>query len=292
MNRRTLGLLVTSVLLVAFNLAGVANADIVSIQLDYNDFGHLENDGPRCAPTATINSFMYLWNKYPTIYQSTDLLTDYDGGGIGLSDLATDRNLLANGWQNQNGDERTGMTVPSATAQNIWENKLYWIEDFAPGTTVVDGMIKTVQDLSTWYGSDVLENAFPTWDFLWKELKDGEDVELLIAGLDESFGHALTLTSLKFDDTDGDEEWDAGETRWVDYLDPNKPSQLFEAELTLQADGSFKFNWHNGGANTATDVYIVGAYSESPIPEPATIAVWSILGGLGFYTAQRRKRVV
>jgi hypothetical protein len=35
---------------------------------DYNLFGHLENDGPLCAPTATASSFAYLQNRYPGVY--------------------------------------------------------------------------------------------------------------------------------------------------------------------------------------------------------------------------------
>ncbi len=233
---------------------------------------------------------MYLMNKYPHIYGKTELLTDYNGGGIGLSDLATDRNMLANGWQNRDGVSRSGTGTTGASLQSFWEAKAYWVHDWAPGTTILDGMVKTALDLTAWYAGSVLENAFPTWDFLWKELGHGEDVELTIYGLDDSFAHALTLTSLKFEDGNNNGLWDSGEQRKIDYLDPNNPTQFFESVLEVQGDGSLKFNWHNDDANTAKDVYIRAAYSESPaVPAPSCVAALVGMGATGLVVVVRRR---
>ncbi len=39
---------------------------------------------------------------------------------------------------------------------------------------------------TTWHGGSVLENAYPSWNFLWKQIKEGEDVELAIYGVKNS----------------------------------------------------------------------------------------------------------
>ena len=256
----------------------------VSVQLPFDQFGHLVNSGPLCVPTATVNSFQFLQNRYPEIY---------DSKLIPNGDLAQARYDLAFGWT-YNGQQRDGTddgtpTDPKgAYSQPWWEAKVHWVEDFAPGTTIFDGMIyRDGVDLSTWYGGSVLTNGYPTWEFLWKELSDGEDVEIGIRWDDH--GHALTLTSLKFYDANGNAMWDAGEARKIDYLDPNNPTQLFEADLSLGVvNGDLQFTWDNG-SNPSADVSLWLAYSESPIPEPLTmLAVGMGIAGLAGYIRKRR----
>ena len=70
--------------------------------------------------------------------------------------------------------------------------------------------------IATWFKSDLLTTDFPTWDFLLGELIHQEDIELNLIALDNSFAHAVTLTSLMFDDTNNNKEWDAGEARKID----------------------------------------------------------------------------
>jgi hypothetical protein len=239
-----------------------AQAVWVGIQKDYNLYGHVYNTDnglvtgnpmPWCAPTATINSFRYLEQKYPSVYDT--LLTK--------GDIVGSRNQLVNGW-----DQRPGMGVGGATAQSWWENKVWWIEDNAPGTTVFEGMV--FYDPSTWYRSEDLVQGYPTWGFMYEQLGMCQDVEIGIQPVYTGEGHALTLTSLLFDDMNGNQMWDPGETQKIDYLDPNNPTQLFQATDLALVGERLQFTWNNGGANPNTLVYIDLAYSES-IPEPATL---------------------
>lgn len=69
---------------------------------------------------------------------------------------------------------------------------------------------------------------------------------------------------------------------------------LFEADLTLSGDGHLQFNWDNDGANAPlNNVQVFQAFSESPVPEPATLTLLAIgaCGVLG-YGWRRQKRAV
>lgn len=252
---------------------------LISIQLDYDLFGHVKNTPAGvCAATSVINSFQFLMNRYPTVYGKTDLIP---GAG---TDIVEARDKLDGGWiYNDTWRPGMGAVAGQLTHQRIWESKIWWVEDFAPNTTVFDGMyFMPGTDLSTWYHGEVLDNAFPTWEFLWVELSHGEDIEIAFDKPGTSLSHQISLTSLKFDDVNDNKKWDAGETRWLDYLDPNNPTKLFEAVLEFNETYKyFMFDWNNGGANNPVeDVRIFSAMSESPIPEPSTIFLmgFGILG--------------
>jgi hypothetical protein len=84
---------------------GVNGSWAVSISLDYNLFGHLENLGGRCAATATMNSFIYLKNRYPTVYGGTAI----DQGTNPANTHEDARLELADGYIAPSGDHRPGM---------------------------------------------------------------------------------------------------------------------------------------------------------------------------------------
>jgi len=265
-------------LLTAVLFAGVlipvftANAGWVTLQLPYAEYGHVYNTDsglaggnpvPWCAPTATANSFQFLESHYPAVYGNS--LTG--GNVIGL------RNTLATGWLSPGGTQRSGMVSSpvGATDKDWWEHKVWYIEDYAPNTTVFAGMIES--NPAGWHRGGDLVWGSPTWDFLWNEVADSEDVELKI-DIGTSVAHALTLTSMKFDDQDGDLQWDLGEARDIDYLDPNNPSQLFTGAVQQNLAGTrLQFWWNNGAGGANQWATIEGAYTESPIPEPAVLSL-------------------
>ncbi|KPK49024.1 MAG: hypothetical protein AMK72_05550 [Planctomycetes bacterium SM23_25] len=269
----------------------------VDVQLPYNQFGHLWNteDGtatgtPKgwCAPTAIANSFKFLETRYPTIYDQK----------LTAGDLLGTRNLLQGGWLSPDNELRNG--TGCGNDKDIWETKMYWIEDFAPGTTVFGGMVfKPGTDLSEWYGGSVLQNAYPTFDFLWGELEHKEDIELGFwwemevvqpdgTKKKEKVGHMVTLTSLKFCD-DGDGVWEpATEQAKLDFIDPNNPTGLTWDTLTLSG-GALHFDYTHGG--TDYDATIDLAYAESPVPEPLTMAGLLLgVGCLARYVHKQRRR--
>ncbi len=293
-------------------LAAPAQADWLTIDKPYNLYGHLYNtdDGtstgtpkPWCAATATVNSFVYLQNKYPGYYDNK-LTPD---GPVNA------RNQLVNGWVNDQNVSRSGTGGPCSD-KDWWEHKVWWLEDHGVGGTIVHGMVTV--DPSGWHRADALTLGFPTWQFLWTELEKCQDIEIGIDPLDESGdGHALTLTSMKFDDDDGDmawqpnepfvdndnnamfssgdtytdlngnQQWDLNEAAQIDYIDPNNPTQKFWVDVVLDANGRLLFTWTNGGANPDTPVVLDLAYVES-VPEPATIV---LLIGSGCVALLRRR---
>lgn len=262
--------------------AGTAYAqeNWVSVQLDYNLYGHVWNTDtgafgglgvPYCAPTATINSFRFLEKSNPLIYGTT--LTGGD------ANIVASRNALA--------VQMNTIINAGTTDKDWWEGKVDWIEARKPGITIYSGMVTPGVNFALWKYNQWLTNAYPTWDWLWTQLNNKEDVELKINPGSET-AHALTLTSLKFNDLDSDGIWDLLEPRKIDYLDPNNPTQLFESDLFLNEFGALKFNWHNNGFNNPTDVFISMAFRES-VPEPSTIIVLAC--GLVSLFGQRRRRV-
>jgi hypothetical protein len=236
-------------------LKAQVSADLVSIEKPYELYGWVYNTDTGlpggtpvgwCAPTATANSFVYLDNRYGLHLTSPDPITA--------------RNNLAVLMQS---DINTG-----TTAQGWWEGKVQYIE-WKKTSLQVKGM--TYWNPSGWYrGSDLIWGS-PTWSFMWSELAKCEDVEIGIYW--GTGGHALTLTSMHFDDVNNNKTWDGldnGEKAWIDYIDPINPSQVSVSDITGIHDGSLYTRW--GGQ----DAWIGVAYSES-IPVPSAV----ILGTIG-----------
>jgi hypothetical protein len=46
-------------------------ADTISVELPFGLFGQLANEGPLCACTSLMNSFVYLKNRFPEVYGGT-----------------------------------------------------------------------------------------------------------------------------------------------------------------------------------------------------------------------------
>ena len=196
------------------------------------------------------------------------------------------REALRLGW-----DSRAG--TGGGNVKDVWQAKVYWIEDHAPNTTIFDGMMYYPgEDLSTWHGGGVLENAHPSFDFLWGELDHKEDIEIgfwFVDGKQETVGHMVTLTSLKFYD-DGDGIWEpATEQARLDFIDPNNPTGLTWEDLTLSGDGALTFQYNHGGNDYLATIN--GAFTESPIPEPLTMAGLLLgVGCLARYVHRQRGR--
>ena len=254
--------------------AAPSDAGATIIELPFAQYGKVPNLCPPnagiCGAAAAINSFVFLRDTYPENYRS--LIPDWDkDGDVDEGDQIESRDFLANGWS----DTRTGMYGPDGgTAKSIWEYKNYWFDDFAPGTTKFSGQIH--DDVKNWYRGEMLVgNKYPEWDFLWRELLDGEDIELIIYPKDGGTGHAVTLTGLYYNDKDGNGRWDsaADELAELIYLDPNDVTKKKYATLSAQ-DGRLEFTrWQDNRV-----WYVQGAFSES-VPLPTTS--WLLLSGTG-----------
>ena len=264
---------------VFFN-SGVAST--VSISYSYDSFGHIENYGARCAPTATMNNFIYLSNQYSSVYSSTDIIPDWNDNGIVTDDYTTSRDYLFAGWTGPNG-YREGMDP--AFGYRWWEYRAYWLDDFAPGVTLVSGQYIDDTNMDTVPFGYLVEPVYPTWDYLWACMSNGLVVELGILSEYVEAAHAVSLCSISFDDINEDGLWQDGEQREIGFIDPNDPYQVTYREVDNNPvnDGRMEIEfWFE------EDFGIVLAFAQGPVPEPASFVL--VLSSLiGFFV--RRKRL-
>ncbi|NLE38490.1 MAG: hypothetical protein GX621_10745 [Pirellulaceae bacterium] len=242
------------------------HAGVVYFEKDFSKMGNVPNTSQGiCSAAANVNSFAFLWNQYPGIYDDTQLLPDSNGNKVlEDSELVAARTMMAFGWDSPiSGVHRPGIysSGNTGTAQQIWEQTYLWFEDFAPGTTALRGQVYAVT--GGWLDGSLLERKYPRWDFLWDAMVDMADITLgiqpKVAGTE---GHAVTLTGLAFDDLDGDGLWSLGETPLkIGYLDPNKPSVQTWADVTFGGGSRMEFTWWQ----TGTTYYVYRAYTETPL---------------------------
>ena len=130
------------------------------------------------------------------------------------------------------------------------------------------------------------ENKDPTWQFIYDNLVDCEDIEILIEGEvnEEHWGHYLTVTSFFWTDADNDLVVDFEEGATIDYIDPctgtNRISPIWQNAYGQPLD--LKYFFESGGYTMAQ---ITFAMKES-IPEPGTMTLLAV----GVALLIRRKR--
>ncbi|HEV3167427.1 MAG TPA: PEP-CTERM sorting domain-containing protein [Isosphaeraceae bacterium] len=261
------------------SLAMISSARADSIFYNFDSYGHAVNNGPYCAATSFANSFRFLEKKYPTVYGTT--LTGGNDNPTAARDGIVALETLSGG----------AGSAPTSH-QTVWESKVNYILNNAPaGTTIFEGQQDPAVSTTGWLMANSIQNVNPTLNFLFNQLRRGEDVEIGFTGIpnaqqnepedkQDPFSHMVVLTGLD------------NVTMRMQYLDPNNPTQLFTTTLTSN-NGSLFFNWDNGGANTpVNNVRIFQAFAESPsVPEPSSL----ILAGSGAflligYASRYRKR--
>ena len=240
--------------------------------------------GVMCGPTAAVNSFVYLENKYPNIYNSSLIpaqAVDQDGDG----DVDFYDDMIA-----------VALTLGGAGFMKTIANNTTWHDDFIYGKylyleqQVPNVTIYEAEDHWPWGNHanpppvpkpNWVINQFPTWQFLWDELNDCEDVELLFSWYDG--GHYVTLKSFHWVDANGNMIIDAVENAWIDFIDPctgaNNIASIWNAWTGNE--------WKLEGVYDSYDMEITMAVSESPIPLPP--AAWFGLALLGGLVATRRR---
>ena len=127
----------------------------------------------------------------------------------------------------------------------------------------------------------------PTALFLAQELAHHEDVEILamLVGADgkpSRLGHFITVTDLKWVDQDGKGTAQQSEDARFGFIDPNggvyRDNRLiYEENGTLYQKGP-----------TGDTFQITAIVSESPVPEPGTLALFGT-GLAGLWRLRRRK---
>jgi len=220
-----------------------------SIALNPDDYGHLNQDSPvlagvctaggvsyACGPVAAVNSFIFLQNRYPGIYDNA--LIDPNAAGTAAALAALMGCLACAGGTN---------------IADFIAGKMRYIEGKVPGKTTYASM----------------QN--PDFAFLSHEIQHGEDVELLIGFYDVTGtrvgGHYVTL----YDITDAA----GGMTlSFVDPSAGAGAGLMGALNMQLgymiNPGGIIQLNNYNGRPAGSTP-RIDWAVSESPIPEPATL---------------------
>ncbi len=275
-------------------VSSASAANMIHVELPYERYGKQSNIGGRCGATSMINSFVYLNNSAPSLYSGTNLLTgagiDQNGDMVvDLKDSIIELDLLMGG------------AGCGTTDRGTWEGKLEWFDRYAPNTTIFAGMVDL--DFGGWDGEDYLTRGKPTFDFLFNELRNGEDVEIGI-DLTGGGGHWVTLTSLHFSDMDMDGRWDPdmGEMASIDYIDPNCPlgtdaTNPGPSLVPLSFfNGMLEFDWVNGNGTVcdpsstqSVRAQIAVAYAESArVPGPLPLLG---LTTAFYYSRRIRKRI-
>ncbi|MGA2723404.1 MAG: PEP-CTERM sorting domain-containing protein [Bryobacteraceae bacterium] len=252
--------------------APIVRADMVPFDYseDFNYFGEQVNLCPPtnpkgiCAAVSAINSFIYLENQYPGVYGVK--LTPNVVGPVGAETDAQDATAFGvTGWQVGTNPVRQGYYPrPGGANPDYIATLMDWVNDYAPGTSVFAAMYP---------GS----GGLPDVAWLAQQIQSREDVEFFVSG--PGFYHAATLTGIA-----------CGDYNYTDcsitYQDPNTPSVNQMTSIFIGTGGALQFTGLPGSSYTPT-VSIVAAFSESPVPEPATLF---LTGAVVIFLAGRRMR--
>jgi hypothetical protein len=270
--------------------ASAAMATVYSVSLDHTMFGNLDqNDVPACkdeegnsfacGPTAAVNSFVWLQNRYPHVYDSK-LIPEQDldlneDGEVNFYD-----HMIAVAIELSKPEYMDCAACQGGTAISTFiSGKQQYIEDQIPGVT--EYAFQNMFDPNS---------EHPTWQFLYNELRGEEDVELLIGFYDEQNerigGHYVTLTTFHLDDGNNDGLIDQDEGAFIEFIDPFG-GLLGMADIFQVLVGGLIGISSYFIAGDVTLALIEAAVKESPIPEPGLVLLF---GAGAFWLARRRLR--
>lgn len=250
-------------LLFAFSTA--LSATIITAGENPFSFGDLNQHDTNCGnvacgPTAATNSFVFLQNTYPNIYDT--LLVPHMNGNTPYEDEQDVANDLSNIMH---------------TCSRCFPGGGTYIEDFIAGkqqymNTVARGLTVFAAQMSiAWRPTDpdgnnvgpkpayVMDNTVPTAQFIASQIAAGEDVEVFIA---DDVAHYLTLFDFTFDTTT--------QTGQIGYIDPDTGAIGFSNITGQDASGFLEIAY---GTHSEVIGHVV---AESPTPEPGSLLLLSV----------------
>lgn len=230
-----------------------------------------------CGPTACINSFVYLQNKY-----GVNLIPD----AVGDDQIAAVIELGT--MMGVDPDE-------GVSDQGFMAGKIEYLNKYGSGRIIMKG-----QDDE---GAGGLTNQVPTWQFIFEELKHCEDVEIGITWWDEETqkfedGHWITATGFSFEDLedpdspDGNGIIDDGESASLNFIDPWGGVPISDGVLSMCDKDDYKaylsLSYTNVDGETAWGIIDI-VVSES-VPEPSVLVGLAGMACIGLVIRARRKR--
>lgn len=221
-------------------LAVVSPVYAVTIQLPSESFGNVvQFDVPNCGavacgPTAAVNSFVFLENQYPTIYERS-LVPDTNGNGRrDYSEMVATAATLS-------GSQYMNTTFPSGTfSDKFITGGAAWVESQAPGRSVYTA-------------------GFPTVSVLATELANVKASNSLIGFYNDqgmrTGGHYITLTGLSWTDVNQDKVVQRSEGATVAFIDPGSGKNTISSLYQLGTGGILQLGY-GGGARIELGVSV------------------------------------
>jgi len=239
----------------------ILNAPSSYGDLEQGDLG--ENGKYYLGPIAAVNSFVYLENRYHDIYDHSLIPGTKIEAAITLASEDYMKTQLFTGTQ----------------VRDFYWGKYYYVEDRVTGKTVYAGeTMPTEWTEARPKPSWVAERATgPSWGFIYDQLVNGADVEILLAV--SGVGVYLTLTGFHFDDNDDDGIMDSGETAWIRYIDATTGA-LGQSNIWNNGSGFIECSYEPG-------CFITMAAAERPVPVPSTLLLFGS-GIFGLWGIGRR----
>ncbi|MHC4673312.1 MAG: PEP-CTERM sorting domain-containing protein [Planctomycetota bacterium] len=255
------------------------------------NYGNLDQDDINpggqfmCGPTAAVNSFVYLQNRYPGLYNSSLIGdADNDGDKDDYQDLIqAAQDVAAAGYMNTKQGGGAGST---GTYDDMFiYGKYQYMEDQLPGVSTY-----AAQLTSTWqWGKDVTrlagdyppiakpawvsQNTSPTWQFITSELQSCADLEILVNWTEVpegSKGHFMTVTGFHWIDANNNLAVDQAEGATIDYIDPQTGAWTTNIPIWQLGPGGIL----DVGLTPQIQAQVTMAMSQ--IPEPATLGLLAL----------------
>jgi len=251
-----------------------------------------------CAPTATINSFEFLQNKYG--------ITGLVGGNPydAINSLASATYMNTQDAEPNEDPPPDWLGGGTSASSMVYGKEEYLLDKFHPqnnitGIQTVGQSVFFSQAAGSLNQGGGITQTDPTASFIADQLEAGEDIEAWESWSDDegnSTGgaHIITITGIDFDPDEN--------SGTLSFIDPyggngaNDAVDITSNTLTLE-DGQLVVGYTGGGAGDDGDpdnngntgyARIDMVLAESPIPEPATLGLLAI-SAVGLLTRRARR---